>query len=93
MVVQYTTQVVKISDRKNNQSFNFIHPIVCQGLGTRNFDGPYIHEFIDVSADWFIHSSCTIPPGQYRLMTTWNITVDGYPTKIYQKESNVFEVF
>lgn len=93
MVVQYTTQVVKIADRTNGESFALIHPIVCQGLGTRNFDEPSKYEFNDVSADWFIHSSCIIPPGEYRLMTTWNITVEGYPTKIYQKESNLFEVF
>lgn len=91
MFVQYTTQIVKV-DETNTEPY-FIKPIICQGVGTRTFEDVAVRESVGVSANWFIHSSCIIPPGEYKLMTTWNITVPGYPTKIYQKESNVFEVF
>ena len=92
LTVQYTTQVKKISDNENGTIYNFIHPIICQGIGTREFESPMERPALEVSANWFIHDACNITPGKYQLMTTWNIFVEGYPMKLYQKESNVFEV-
>lgn len=64
---------------------------VCSGSGRSDYSPSETLPEIGVRWDWYIGKACNVPPGRYRLFTTWDIET---PSGIVTLDvlSNVFEV-
>lgn len=65
----------------------------CSGSGVNDYEpGDYIPENV-VTWSWFIGKPCTeLPPGDYRLRTSWILKRPAWPEKQVVAYSNMFKV-
>jgi hypothetical protein len=65
---------------------------VCSGNGVNEYDPAEVIPNNTVSWDWYINAKCEVPPGTYRLKTTYTMTRPGWPQKRVFNTSNEFKV-
>lgn len=84
------TWIAEVQRRENGGWFQF-----CSGQGTNRYRIDARLPAGGVPLDWYIGKKCQLPPGQYRLVTTYQIhRGDSRPALIYHApDSNTFEVF
>lgn len=66
----------------------------CSGSGTNIYEQDDYLDPERVTWTWFIGRDCVVPPGIYRLVTTWDMRVPQFDrVKRYKVLSNVFTVY
>lgn len=65
---------------------------VCSGSGIDDYDTTDRLPEEGVSWSWYFGRPCVVPPGEYRVLTVWEMRRPGYPMKRLRHVSNVFEV-
>jgi len=65
----------------------------CTGSGVADYDlDDVLGNDNEVTWEWFFGRPCTIPPGQYRIQLTRDMTIPDWPVKQTRHHSNVFTV-
>lgn len=64
----------------------------CSGSGVSDYDPEEIIPGGRVSWVWFVGRACTLPPGEYRLRVSWDMTRPDWPVKQIVNFSNTFLV-
>lgn len=65
---------------------------VCSGAGVSDYDPDDVIPGSVVTWEWFIGRTCAVPPGEYRLRITYDLTRINWPAKQVVAFSNVFTV-
>lgn len=64
----------------------------CTGSGTATYGHSDVLPEEGVSWTWFLDRPCEVGPGQYRIVVTYDLHIEGYPIKRQEARSNVFTV-
>lgn len=65
----------------------------CTGSGTATYSLEDSLPEDGVSWEWFLDRPCEVGPGQYRIVVTYDLHIEGYPIKRQEARSNVFTVY
>lgn len=66
---------------------------ICSGSGLSDYEVGEAIPDNTVTWDWFVTRPCDVPPGTYRVRTSWELKRIGWPTKEAVSLSNVFKVY
>lgn len=64
----------------------------CSGSGVADYEPGEAIPNNTVSWEWYISRPCAVPPGVYRLRTSWEMKRPGWPVKSVVNLSNEFAV-
>lgn len=64
----------------------------CSGFGTSQYSTDEIIENNEVTWEWFLGRPCEVPPGRYRIRTSYTLKRAGWPEKEMTAISNIFTV-
>lgn len=65
----------------------------CSGSGVSDYETGEIIPDNTVTWVWFVNRQCAVPPGIYRLRTSWEMKRPGWPIKAVVSVSNTFTVY
>lgn len=64
----------------------------CTGSGTATYSKEDSLPDEGVHWQWFLDRECEVGPGQYRIVVTYDLSIEGLPIKRQEARSNVFTV-
>lgn len=82
--------IAEVQQRGSTQADEFAS--VCTGIGEQGYAPSPTDPDKEVTWREFLGRDCTVAPGNYRIVLTFDLRVPGFPTKRIRALSNVFTV-